>query len=129
MISGYTPFYEDGMDQLDLFKAITHGKFKYSPRIPYSQASRTLINGLLTTQAPKRLGSLAKGDRDIFKSAWFNGFDFGKLRRKELESPWKPDVKDPFDTKHFSNFSHLPDKGTEKSPNISKKDQKIFKDF
>jgi protein kinase A len=131
MISGYTPFYKDGMDQISLFRAIVKGNFKYprSRRELFSDQSKDLINRLLVIDPTQRLGSLARGEKDIYRCAWFEDISFDKLKRKEIPSPWIPKIKDPLDTSNFENWDHLDDKAKAKDPPISKKDDDIFKSF
>jgi len=131
MISGYTPFYKDGMDQISLFRAIVKGNFKY-PRTRkslFSEKSKDLINRMLVIDPTQRLGSLARGEKDIYRSAWFEEINFDKLKRKEIPAPWIPKIKDPLDTSNFENWDHLDNKEKAKDPPISRKDDDIFKTF
>lgn len=131
MISGYTPFYKDGMEQISLFRAIVRGHVKY-PRTRgelFTEKSKDLINRMLVIDPTQRLGSLARGEKDIYRSAWFEEIDFEELKRKEIAAPWIPNIKDPLDTSNFENWDHLDNKETAKDPPISKKDDDIFKSF
>ena len=47
----------------------------------------------------RRLGSGAEGDREIQKHPFFEAIDFKKLAAKELEPPFRPDVKNILDPK------------------------------
>jgi protein kinase A len=103
MICGATPFYKDGMDQLSLFRAVVKGQFKFpkSRREIFSENSKDLITRMLVVDPHRRLGSLAGGEKDIFRAAWFEEINFDKLKRKELKAPWVPKIKDPLDTSNF----------------------------
>jgi serine/threonine protein kinase len=131
MICGATPFYKDGMDQLSLFRAVVKGQFKFpkSRKEIFSEKSKDLITRMLVVDPHRRLGSLAGGEKDIFRAAWFEEINFDKLKRKELKAPWVPKIKDPLDTSNFENWDHLDDKAKAKDPPISAKDEEIFKDF
>jgi serine/threonine protein kinase len=131
MICGLTPFYKDGMDQLSLFRAVVKGHFKFpkSRKEIFSEPSKDLISRMLVVDPHRRLGSLAGGEKDIFRAAWFNEINFDKLKRKEIPAPWVPTIKDPLDTSNFENWDHLDDKAKANDPPISPKDEEIFKNF
>ena len=131
MLCGLTPFYKDGMDQIALFRAIVKGDFKFprGKRVNFTDQSKDLIQRLLVVSPTQRLGSLAKGEKDIYRVSWFQDINFEKLKRKEIPAPWIPQVKDPLDTSNFENWDHLDDKRKSKDPPIAKKDDDIFKDF
>ncbi len=131
MICGLTPFYKDGMDQLSLFRAIVKGHFKFpkSRSVSFSEPCKDLVTRMLVTDPFQRLGSLALGEKDIFRASWFEDINFEKLKRKELPAPWVPNIKDPLDTSNFENWDHLDDKAKSKDPPISKKDDELFQTF
>lgn len=88
-----------------------------------------MIAGLLTRDPAKRLGNLAGHEDDIYRKSFFRPIDFGSLRRKQIEAPWKPDVKDPLDASNFDDWSHLEDKMKTKYPPVKEKYQKYFEGF
>jgi serum/glucocorticoid-regulated kinase 2 len=47
----------------------------------------------------KRLG--AKGGQEIRKHPFFEGIDFAKMVRLEVEPPFKPELSDDFDVRFF----------------------------
>lgn len=128
MICGYTPFFDDGMDQVQVFQAIVNGAYAF-PEEGMSPEAKELIAALLQVDPTHRIGSLAGGSKDIFRHQWFEGFSFEKLRKKELEAPWVPKVEDALDVSNFDSWDHLEDKGLQKDPPISAADNAIFKDF
>jgi len=134
MISGNTPFYKDGMDQITLFRAIVKGNFKY-PRNRnvrkeiFSENVKDLISKMLVVDPTQRYGSLAHGEKDIYRAPWFENINFNKLKMKEIPAPWIPKIKDPLDTSNFENWDHLDDKAKAKDPAISAKHNDIFKTF
>lgn len=129
MISGVTPFYKEGMDQISLFRAIVKGKYKFPKSGVLSNQAEDLVSRILVTDASRRLGSLAGGAKDIFRSLWFKEVDFEALAAKEVKAPWLPKIKDPLDTRNFENWDHLKDKTASKDPPISKRDDAVFAIF
>merc|ERR1712037_1061245 len=75
MIVGETPFYKDGMDQIQLFRNICKAQFSFPRGVPRSRRAspdaELLVKGLLTTTITSRTGSLANGIKDIYKSSWY----------------------------------------------------------
>lgn len=128
MMDGETPFYESGMDQISLFRAIVKGKVKFPPNT-MSKDAQDLLTRMLVPNPAKRLGSLAGGRQDLFRHKWFKTTDFRALREMEPTAPWIPKIKDPLDASAFDDWSHLDDKSKAKDPPISKKHQKVFENF
>lgn len=129
MMVGETPFYEEGMDQMALFKAIVKGSYDLPSNVKMSAGAKELLKSMLVTDPSRRLGSLAEGSKGIYRAGWFNDIDFVALREKEIPAPWKPDIKDPLDGSNFEDWSHLKDKQAETFPALSAKEQAIFKSF
>ena len=131
MICGQTPFYKEGMDQITLFRAVVKGEFRFpkSRTFVFSDPCKSLISRMLVTDPCQRLGSLAMGEKEIFRDAWFQQIDFHKLKRKELKAPWVPKIKDPLDRSNFENWDHLDDKALAKDPPISASDNALFQSF
>jgi protein kinase A len=63
ILTGSTPFYKEGMNQLELFRSIVKGRFE--PPFMISQRGKDFLKGLIKTDPTKRLGSLAGGEMDI----------------------------------------------------------------
>jgi hypothetical protein len=127
MFEGFTPFYIEGMDQMDLFRAIARGRYDVPKKI--SREAKSILAGFLTTDPNLRLGSLAGGEQDIYHHSWFKSIDFEKLRNKEISAPFMPDIKDPLDASNFSDWSHVDDKLKKKYPKVDKSHQAIFEKF
>jgi serine/threonine protein kinase len=125
--TGDNPFYFEGMDQMTLFRSIVQDGYE-SP-VSASRAATDLISKLLTKDPTQRIGSLARGEREIFEHEWFADLDRHAMRRKELKAPWVPTIKNPFDTSCFDNWDHLVDKTTEEQPPLNAKDAELFRDF
>ncbi|KAJ3415790.1 RAC-gamma serine/threonine-protein kinase [Chytridiales sp. JEL 0842] len=98
MLCAYHPFYSDDRDvlQLNILK---------SP-IPFpaflSPAAKSLVRKLMERNPNKRLGS--KGGQEIRAHPFFEGLDFGKMVRLEVEPPFKPELSDDFDVRFFDEM-------------------------
>jgi len=129
LICGFTPFYTEGMEQVELFRAIAAGKYSFPEDGTFSADAKDICLRLLVSDPSNRLGSLAAGPRDIFRAKWFDSVDFHKLKRKELRSPWCPTISDPLDTSNFDDWSHLEDRTKVTDPPISERDAQLFASF
>jgi protein kinase A len=134
MITGYTPFYKDGMDQITLFKHICKGYLVFPTAVlpsgdRMSVEVEDLIRHLLVTSPSRRMGSLANAEKDIYHHLWFHTLSFNKLVKREIKAPWIPDVKDPLDCSHFDDWDHLEDKTACVYPRLSRDEQRIFETF
>ena len=128
MIAGYTPFVTKDMDRISLYRAVVKGVYGF-PDNKFSQSAKDFIRRILIVDPRKRLGSLAAGSDDFFQDPWFSSIDFAALRRREIEAPWIPTIKDPFDMSRFKKSDHIQPKNKESYPILSSKFQDIFKDF
>lgn len=124
MMTGVTPFYEDGMEQMDLFRAIVNGRYK--PHSKLSEDANNIVKSLLIRNPSHRLGSLAGGEDDIFNHLWLRSIDFDRLLLKELTPPKVPKVEDPLDASNFEDWSHLDDKRKMKFPKLTVTQKKVF---
>ena len=128
MLVGRSPFNRPGAKQMDMFKNIVLVNYE-CPRsmVP---AGVGLINGLLTRKVSDRLGMLSRGFYDIRDNLFFKdaGINFKKLVKKEIPPPWKPDVKDPFDSTNFDDYSAI-EKEKDIGAALNDEEQKIFECF
>lgn len=83
ILTGDTPFYDDGMDQMDLFRAIVKGEY-YLPR-NFSESVGGIVDGFLTKNPTQRLGSLANLEDDIFSHPWFSKVNWERFRHKQVK--------------------------------------------
>ena len=127
MIVGVTPFWEPRIRQNDLFKRIVLAKYEM-PDVLNDQ-EQDLIGKLLVRNPSARLGNLSRGHRDIRDHEWFDEIDFKKLVRKEIEGPWIPDIKDPFDASYFDDFRGSEREDTSHRRPLSREEQDLFRDF
>lgn len=128
MVTGLNPFFYEGMDQMSLFESIVQDD--YDDPKDVSASVIDLIRKLLVKDPIYRLGSLARGERDILQHRWFNGLDLPLLRLRQSEHvPWVPLIKDPLDTSNFDDWSHLEDKTSKPQKALSAKSSSLFESF
>jgi protein kinase A len=127
MVTGKNPFYFDGLDQMALFKSIVQGV--YEPPQSGSREAADIIAKLLVKDPSRRLGSLARGEPEVFEHAWFRDIDLQALRGREIPGPWIPDLDDPLDTSCFEDWSHLADRTASRFPPIHERDAALFMNF
>jgi protein kinase A len=130
LMTGKYPFYEDGMDELALYKRICKGTFELNGLM--SVEFRMLMVAILYPDPTQRLGSRANGWRDIFASPWFTNdpsFDLKRLRKQSFPAPWVPDLKDCLDASRFHQSSDVEDLMSGNCPEIPEEQQGIFSSF
>jgi protein kinase A len=128
MFKGTTPFYQKGMDQMQLFRCIVKGRFDMPHGI--SDEAADFVKQLLQIDSTKRLGSLSGGISDIYNHAWFkNSIDFRELRRMAVKPPFVPNIKNPLDASNFDSWDHLSDKCNMKFARIAPKYEILFHNF
>jgi serine/threonine protein kinase len=89
MVAGESPFYYDGMPQMELFQCIVREKFYPLPD-DVSDEAFYLVDELLEKDPTLRLGSLAGRGKDIVAKDWFNEYDLDQLRQKKVKAPFIP---------------------------------------
>lgn len=128
MCEGESPFWEDDMEELALFKKIARGRFEVKGWM--SVDLKLLMVKMLVPDPAQRLGSLAGGSKDIYEASWFSDIDFEKLRKQEIEAPWIPDAKDPLDSSNFDDISkQVEDKFDADEPDLTPEQQEVFRTF
>lgn len=127
MVTGTNPFYSEGMDQISLFHSIVMDPVECPTNC--STEAADLIMRLLVKDPTRRLGSLARGEREIKEHPWFKGLDLNEFRRRRVTAPWVPKLRDAFDTSCFDDWSHLPDITTQEFGEISDQEKTMFRGF
>jgi len=88
MIGGENPFSYEGIDNITLFSDICcEEPYPLPEDRPASEEVKDLIDQLLTKDPTQRIGSLAKGSREIKMHPWFDGIDIRQAREKMLPPP------------------------------------------
>ena len=131
MLYGTNPFfdYDDpNVDQKTLFKRIISGKFHFPKhtKAHVSDEAKDLIQKMLVVDVHSRLGCLARADLDLRDHSWFSDINWGGLYRKEINAPWVPTIKSPFDGENFASWEEQ-DKRNLKP--LSNKENQQFQKF
>lgn len=92
MLTGLPPFYAQNVNVM--YTKILSGELRFPSYI--SDNAKSLLEGLLTRDPEKRLGS--NGGTDVKHHPWFGDIDWDKLVRKEIDPPFKPKVRSADDT-------------------------------
>jgi CRP-like cAMP-binding protein len=132
MLTGESPFYYEGIDQMALFESIVHDD--YAPPVGVSQLATDILGRLLVKDPALRLGSMDRGDSEILEHAWFDDLDINALRHRasNVKVPWIPEVEGPLDTCYFNDWSDLQHFTVDNSVSIansselSQRDAKLF---
>jgi len=93
---GIPPFYSQNVNEM--YKMICESPLRFPPSL--SQPIRQVITGLLKREPQRRLGS-ATDVEEIKECAFFRVLDFDLLYRKEIDPPYRPNVKSESDTSNF----------------------------
>jgi len=89
MLTGLPPFYSQNINIM--YQKILSGELRFPSYV--SAEAQSILEGLLTRDPEKRLGSKDKEASDVRGHAFFKSIDWGKLNRKEIDAPFKPKVK------------------------------------
>jgi len=90
MLTGLPPFYSQNINIM--YQKILNGELRFPSYV--SPDGQSLLEGLLTRDVDRRLGSGPDGSNNVKKHSFFKDIDFDKMERKELDAPFKPRVKD-----------------------------------
>ena len=133
LVTGRYPFYQKGIDELELYKRICRGTIEIDGQM--STEFRLLITSVLYPNPAKRLDSGRSGWRDIFNTPWFAAknvsLDLKKLRMQQMPAPWVPDLSDPLDASSFHprDESEIDDLLRQTFPAIEEKHEQLFATF
>ncbi|XP_031625658.1 ribosomal protein S6 kinase alpha-4-like [Contarinia nasturtii] len=112
LLSGASPFTTDD-DHGDSNKEnkISYRILNVVPPMPniIHESASDLITQLLNKEATKRIGTGPAGADEIKAHRFFKGIDWVKLAKKEIDAPFKPNIKHRLDTSNFSDdFTKMP---------------------
>merc|ERR1712025_562492 len=86
---GIPPFYSQNVHEM--YQLIKQAPLRFPPKL--SAPCKKLISGLLKRDPTRRLGG-GQGDfEDIQQAEFFSSIDWDKLYNKEINPPYKPDVR------------------------------------
>lgn len=105
MLVGLPPFYSKDRDKL--YQNIKYG----NPKFDYdflTDDAKDLCAKLLQKDPNQRLGSGPDDAEEIKSHPWFECIDWQKLESKQIAPPYKPQLDQASDTKHFpTEFTNL----------------------
>eukprot|EP01017_Pseudomicrothorax_dubius_P028935 TRINITY_DN3482_c0_g1_i1.p1 TRINITY_DN3482_c0_g1~~TRINITY_DN3482_c0_g1_i1.p1 ORF type:complete len:363 (+),score=90.27 TRINITY_DN3482_c0_g1_i1:133-1221(+) len=105
MVTGLPPFYTSNREEL--FRRIRNDPLPI-PKY-FSEALKSLLDGLFQKDPEKRLGSGRDGANNIRKHPWFSTIDWDALYRKEIKPPFIPKLKNEMDLSNFDpEFTETP---------------------
>ncbi|XP_060781126.1 protein kinase C eta type isoform X2 [Neoarius graeffei] len=99
MLSGHAPFEAENED--DLFECILNEEIVYASWL--STDAVDILKALLMKNPSRRLGCVAVngGENAVMAHAFFSTIDWDKLKRREIEPPFKPQIKASEDVNNF----------------------------
>lgn len=100
MLCGMPPFRAKSRNALQ--NQILSSKVKYPKFL--SSDSQNLLKGLLTRDPTKRLGYGNSGSEMVRRHAFFRGVNWLKLEKREIESKFKPMVKNVLSVENFDKI-------------------------
>jgi len=99
MLTGLPPFYSQNINIM--YQKILNGELRFPSFV--SPDAQNLLEGFLTRDVEKRLGSGNDGSDNVKKHPWFKSINWEKLDKKEIEPPFKPSVKNSNDTSQIDS--------------------------
>lgn len=97
MMCGRLPFYS--RDHEVLFELILVEEIKFPARL--SDVAKSLLSGLLTKDPDKRLGGGQGDAEEVKKHVFFEPINWDDLYNRQVEPPFKPEIKDATDVSYF----------------------------
>lgn len=88
---GDSPFEADEDDVL--FDQICNAPLEWPAKLDPS--GKDFVNRLLDRNPISRIGCGPTGKADIQRHAFFSGMDWGKMAKRQIPPPFKPDIKNP----------------------------------
>jgi len=88
---GDSPFEADEDDEL--FDQICNAPLEWPAKLDPS--AKDFVNRLLDRNPTTRIGCGPTGKADIQRHAFFSGMDWGKMAKRQIPPPFKPDIKNP----------------------------------
>lgn len=126
MLAGQPPF--DAETEDELFPAILKNEVLFP--VWLSKQSVSVVQGLLTKDPDNRLGSGPKGAADIKSHPFFNGINWIKLEKRQIEPPFKPKTSKNITENFDSDFtSEAPTLTPTAASRVNGIDQEEFEGF
>lgn len=104
LVSGHSPFYDPvNNDQMVICKNIVKGKFSFPSHVKDKEL-KDLVTKMLVRTVTNRLGCRRDGINEVLEHKFFAPLDWAALLGKRMKAPWRPPVKDPYDTSCFEKY-------------------------
>ncbi|KAM9477512.1 protein kinase C eta type [Clarias gariepinus] len=99
MLSGHAPFEAENED--DLFECILNEEIVYASWL--SADAVDILKAFLMKNPARRLGCVATsgGENAVMKHVFFSAIDWEKLNRREIQPPFRPQIKTGEDVNNF----------------------------
>lgn len=126
MLTGLPPFY--CRDRERLFDKIRRADLTYPKYL--SIAARAVLQGLLTRDPTKRLGTGPQDADEIKQHGFFSSIDFEGMISGTVPAPWQPTVVGSLDTSQFDKeFTSMPIISPPQQDSRIRADDKTFEGF
>jgi len=100
LMSGHPPF--ESAYPMQIYSKVMKGINKVPIPLKCQGVVGELIKALLKHEPSERLPMRPGGTQNLKEHKWFNGFDWEKMKKLELDQPYKPVVKSKKDLANFS---------------------------
>ena len=97
MMVGLPPFYSENINEM--YELILKAPLKFPQFIPPD--AQSLLRGLLEREEFKRLGGGPTDAQEIKSHPFFSNIDWEQLYQRQLEPPFRPQLRDGDDIKYF----------------------------
>jgi len=127
MLTGLPPYFDE--DTKEMNKKILSAPLVFEGQ--FSPEAKSLIEGLLTRDPNKRLGSGVADAEEIKKHPFFRSLDWKKLYNKQVDPPFKPHLRHALDVQNFeSEFTNeIPKDSYVGESSLVNHYQKVFENF
>jgi hypothetical protein len=105
MFTGNPPFVDE--NPMRIYQKILDGRITYPARM--NPNAKDFIGRLLAKNLSTRLGHTASGAMDVMEHPFFDVVDWKRILDKRVKSPYKPELKDISDTRHFDKYDEVSD--------------------
>ncbi|XP_063901409.1 cAMP-dependent protein kinase catalytic subunit 1-like, partial [Zophobas morio] len=100
MRSGHAPFYDP--NQMEMYRKIVDGSLSFP--VHFLAEEKSIIQGFLTCDLTRRLGSMKGGAEQIKEHPYFKEMNFKALLNNKIRSPYIPQVSGEDDDSHFDQY-------------------------
>lgn len=100
MIAGIDPFSDE--DPMAIYQKILKGKILFPKG--FDRDAKSLVKHLLVADLSKRYGNLKNRAQDIKNHRFYDSINWKMMYEKKVSPPYKPVVKSPSDTTHFTDY-------------------------